>query len=389
MNILFLIQFAWCVVTVVLAMILVASRFQMRWQNRRYEASRKLLVGAMLLLAAHFALQMSQGFRAKSDELGTVVNLLFFTPVVFLISYATFHVVCYREGRRRYITVGAFCYAALLIAFFIGILQSGSLHPGPMLYVMLVCFVVCMLYCISANIREIRHHRKIIEEETAEDMLPYDRYTWASYVIVCASIIMLTASILYRPVLLVIAPIMLVSLLVFTMNFIGYGYNILPTELEEEEAAPFEEDETSTAEVSEPTQSMEEQAPVEDAEDLQASPSLPAERVQLIGQALEKWCREGGFRDSAATLPLLSKKLRLTKTELTIYFEHHLKSTFRVWLSDIRFAEVQRMIRENPHYSNDVISAECGFSSHAHLYKIFKAKTGMTPRQWKESLKEE
>ena len=106
MNILFLMQFAWCVVTVVLAMILVASRFQMRWRNRRYEVSRKLLVASMLLLAAHFILQMSQGFRAKSDELGTVINLLFFTPVVFLISYATFHVVCYREGRRRYLMVG-------------------------------------------------------------------------------------------------------------------------------------------------------------------------------------------------------------------------------------------------------------------------------------------
>ncbi len=230
MNILFLIQFTWCVVCVMLALILVASRFQMRWRNPRYEVSRWLLVGAMGLLAIHFVLQMSQGFRAKSDELGTVVNLLFFTPVVFLISYATFHVVCYREGRRRYITVGIISYVALLIAFFVGISQSGKLHPGPMLYAMLLCFVICMLYCITANIREIRHHRKIMEEETAEDMLPYDRYTWASYAIVCASIIMLTAAILYRPVLLVIAPIMLISLLIFTMNFIGYGYNILPTE---------------------------------------------------------------------------------------------------------------------------------------------------------------
>lgn len=237
MNILFLMQFAWCVVTVVLAMILVASRFQMRWRNRRYEVSRKLLVASMLLLAAHFILQMSQGFRAKSDELGTVINLLFFTPVVFLISYATFHVVCYREGRRRYLMVGGISYALVLFAFIIGISRSGSIHPGAMLYVMLACFVVCMLYCILANIREIRHHRKIMEEETAMDMLPYDRYTWASYVLVCASIIMLTASILYRPLLLVIAPIMLVSIIVFTMNFIGYGYNIMPTEVEEEEDA--------------------------------------------------------------------------------------------------------------------------------------------------------
>ncbi len=127
----------------------------------------------------------------------------------------------------------------------------------------------------------------------------------------------------------------------------------------------------------------------EDDEEPVDSQTLPAERVQKIEQALEKWCQKGGFRDSTITLPLLSYKLRLSKQELTLYFERHLKSTFRVWLSDIRFAEVQRMIREGSQYSNDIISAECGFSSHAHLYKMFKAKTGMTPKQWKDSLASE
>lgn len=383
MNILFLTQFAWCIVSVMLAMMLVASRYQMRWLSRRYEVSRRLLVVAMALLAVHFYLQMSQGFRGKSDELGTVVNLLFYTPVVFLISYATYNVVCYREGRRRYVTVGISSYSALLAAFFVGIARSGDLHPGLMLYVMLLCFVVCMLYCIIANIREIRHHRKIMEEETAVDMLPYDRYTWASYAIVCVSIIMLTATILYRPMLLIIAPLMLVSLLIFTMNFIGYGYNIMPVDIEEEgetaEDVPLSSVDELSSEAVENKQST-------DEPDL---PTLSAERVETIEKALGLWCSSGGFRDSAITLPLLSKKLRISKVDLTLYFERHLKSTFRVWLSDIRFAEVQRMILENPHYSNDMISAECGFSSHAHLYKIFKAKTGMTPRQWKESLAEE
>lgn len=358
MNILFLIQFTWCVVTVMLAMMLVASRFQMRWPNHRYEVSRRLLVGAMLLLTVHFILQMSQGYRAKSDELGTVVNLLFFTPVVFLVSYATYHVVCYREGRRQYITVGAISYAALLAAFFVGILQSGSLHPGPMLYAMFFCFVICMLYCIIANIREIRHHRKIMEEETAEDMLPYDRYTWASYVLVCASIIMIAASIFFRLLLLVIAPVMLVSLIIFTMNFIGYGYNIMPSELVEEE---------------------------EEAEDTASSQPLenPSDKIT---KALDDWVANGGFRDSAVTLPMLSKKLKISRSQLTAYFEQQLNSSFRTWLSGIRYKEAQRMLLENSDYSNDTISAECGFSSRTHLYRVFKLNTGLTPLQWREKV---
>ena len=41
-------------------------------------------------------------------------------------------------------------------------------------------------------------------------------------------------------------------------------------------------------------------------------------------------------------------------------------------------------ILEHPDYSNDVISAECGFSSRSYLYRMFKEKEGCSPTAWKE-----
>ena len=35
-------------------------------------------------------------------------------------------------------------------------------------------------------------------------------------------------------------------------------------------------------------------------------------------------------------------------------------------------------------YSNDIISAECVFSSRTYLYRIFKLKEGCTPTEWRE-----
>ena len=61
-----------------------------------------------------------------------------------------------------------------------------------------------------------------------------------------------------------------------------------------------------------------------------------------------------------------------------------LKSTFRIWLSEIRFNAAKQMMTECPDYSNDIISAECGFSSRTHLYRVFKAKEGCTPTVWRE-----
>ena len=85
-------------------------------------------------------------------------------------------------------------------------------------------------------------------------------------------------------------------------------------------------------------------------------------------------------------MSMLSRNIGIPRRELTLYFVQYLQSSFRVWLSDIRFQEARRMLLENPHYSNEIISVECGFSSHAQLYKIFRTKAGMTPRMFKEKL---
>lgn len=114
---------------------------------------------------------------------------------------------------------------------------------------------------------------------------------------------------------------------------------------------------------------------------------LGSEKISIIESMLASWCDKGGYRDSTVNMPMLSVKLGIPRNELSLYFENYLKSSFRIWLSDIRFKEAQRMLLEECRYSNDTISSECGFSSHAHLYKIFKAKTGFTPGQWRDSVR--
>ena len=59
------------------------------------------------------------------------------------------------------------------------------------------------------------------------------------------------------------------------------------------------------------------------------------------------------------------------------------KIYFRIWLANIRFEAAKTMMRQFPQYSNDLISAECGFSARTYLYRIFKEKTGKTPTEWR------
>lgn len=367
MNTLFLVQFACCIIMLMLGLILVLSRFQIRWTNRRYEVSRWLLAFSMFVLAWHYVLQMVCGFRAKGDEIGAVVNVLFYSPVSSFISYATYNLICYRGGRKKFALMGCVSYALILICFFFGYNDTPrGMHMGEWLYVMLVLFAVTILYSVYTTVIEMRYHRKIIEENTTEDLLPFDRYAYASYGVASIMVLAMVGAICYRPFLYCVGPLMLFSLISFTISFLGYGYNMIPAEVRLE---------LDTAD--EPLEVMEESEEV----------GLGSEKISIIESMLASWCDKGGYRDSTVNMPMLSVKLGIPRNELSMYFENCLKSSFRIWLSDIRFKEAQRMLLEECRYSNDTISSECGFSSHAHLYKIFKAKTGFTPGQWRDSVR--
>lgn len=367
MNTLFLVQFACCIIVSMLGLILVLSRFQIRWTNRRYEVSRWLLAFSIFVLAWHYVLQMVCGFRAKGDEIGAVVNVLFYTPISFIISYATYNLICYRSGRKKFVLVGFVSYALILICFFFGYKDTPrGMHMGEWLYVMLALFAVTIIYSIYTTVVEMRCHRKIIEENTTEDLLPFDRYAYASYGMVGFMFLAMVGAICYRPFLYCVAPLILFSLIFFTITFLGYGYNMIPTEVRLEQ---------ETAD--EPLEVMEVSEEV----------GLDSEKISIIESLLASWCDKGGYRDSTVNMPMLSVKLGIPRNELSMYFENCLKSSFRIWLSDIRFKEAQRMLLEECRYSNDTISSECGFSSHAHLYKVFKAKTGFTPGQWRDSVR--
>lgn len=374
MNQLYLLQFVCCILTAMFGLMLVISRFQVRWVNKRYETSRWLLAFSMFMLSLHYVLQMEYDIRAKSDEMGALFNILFYSPISLVISYATYHLICNNPLRRkRYIYIGTLVYSFILALLLVGTLAKGGLLLGTLLPLMMALFIVGVLYSFWVNIVEMRRHRKLIEEDTGADLLPYDRYSQASYIMMGVSVMILMFAIFYCPMLYILGPLMMLSIFIFTMSFIAYGFNIMPSDTVQDDVYESEEEKTE----------LQEKAETEGASDKEQSEDFTA-----IEQALNDWCAKGGFRDSTVNMIILSRKLDIPKKRLIRYFESYPDGTFRTWLSDVRFQEAQRMLLENSYFNNDTISAECGFSSHAHLYKMFKAKTGMTPGQWRLSVKE-
>lgn len=383
MTSIFILQLICCIITGMLGLHIAMASLQVRWKVRRYETSRWLLCGSMAVFCIHYFLQMTQGFRAQGADVGAVVNIMFYTPVVFAITLSIINMESTRSVMRRYCLRSAAAYALIVAIFIFGVFSNKSLHLGGLLYVMLAFFVGSMAYFIYASYSEVLKRKKKLLEESAGDLLPHVRYARSSLVLVCVSAAFLPIAILFDTLLLLIGPLMLLVLIFFVHSFISLGYYITPVENMLEEQEDQEEQEESDTSTDQLAYGDQQDAVVDGQADLNI---FSQKRMKEIGAALEKWCDDRMYKDCNVTIYSLAANLGCKKNELTEYFNLSQHTNFRTWLSDIRFNEAVRMMKENPEFSNDAISTECGFSSHTQKYRIFKQKTGLSPSQWREQM---
>lgn len=376
---LYLLQFACLIFMFISAFFIAVTRLHVRWINRRYEWSRWMIFSALLFMAVHFFLQMYFGFRATGAAVGAVINALVYLPCFTLFSMAIYNIEATHTKRRKMNLICATVYAAMLAAFAVGYSFSGSLNIGAWLYVMLALFFGNIVYCIYMIIIEMNKRKKLLETMTATDMLPFIRYARASIAMLSLIAISMPFAILSTKSLYIVGPVGLLVLLFFIVNFVAFGNCYVPTEeLLDRERGNGETD-------ADAEQTTAESCVRQSAADCdQSAQRLSAERSAFIQAALDKWCADMGYKDSSVNMLTLSHSLDINKNELTQFFSQCQNTTFRIWLSEIRFNAAKRMMIEYPDYSNDIISSECGFSSRSYLYRVFKEKEGCTPIAWRD-----
>lgn len=316
---------------------------------------------------------------------GAVINILVYLPSFTLFAMAIYNIEATHTNRRKMNMVCAAVYAAMLAVFGTGYYVTGSLNMGVWLYVMLAVFLGNMLYCIYMIIIEMNKRKKLLETMTATDMRPFTRYAHASLALLFITATIIPFAILSTKSLYIIGPFGLVATLFFIVNFVALGFNYVPTEelLDKERGNNLTADAVN-AECEEESVKCDAQQSAPETGSEQTSQQLPASRIAFIRSAIDHWCADLGYKDSTVNMLTLSRMLDINKNELSQYFSQCQNTTFRIWLGEIRFNAAKKMMMENPDFSNDIISSECGFSSRSYLYKIFKEKEGCTPVAWRE-----
>ena len=230
MDSLFLFQFACFIFMLVNAFIVALSHLHVRWENKRYERSRWMIVAALIGLAIQYVLQMTFGFRAMHDNLGAVINILLYTPCFSLISIGIYNIETTRANLRKMILMCSGIYAAIIVVFCVGISLHHSLYIREGLYLMLTLFCVSVFYCIYMIIQEMIRRKNMLETMAATDLLPYVRYSRASVIILWLVVLAMPVAIFSTTLLYIVGPAVLLALLFFNLTFIALGSSYIPTE---------------------------------------------------------------------------------------------------------------------------------------------------------------
>ena len=111
-NVLLIIQASLMGVSLTLFFALVLSSLQKTDTTKAYEIVRWLLAFAMLLFAVHYIMQMVFGFRAQGDDVGAVINILFYSAIAYILSVVAITII---ENSGLCLLLVRCLYSALLL----------------------------------------------------------------------------------------------------------------------------------------------------------------------------------------------------------------------------------------------------------------------------------
>lgn len=362
-SLLLVLQGSSLTMTLGLALLLFFAWFHQPDTSRAYEQMRWCIMSALLLMAVHYFLQIRFGFRAQGDDVGALVNMLFYAPSIYIFSYSFVRLASRKSVRYRFVLVASISMALIVSFFVAGYVHYRSLHMPMALYAMGACFFASIVFCFVYPNKEISRMRRLADEESGQMQVQYNLFLRTAATLLYAASLVMSLSIYFTPLVFIVGTLNLVAMLFFVGSFIALGFNIrnvsqiIGTEIED----------TS------PTEG-------ENAEE--SKPKIGEEQCEMIRPLLEEWRKRKGFATSEINSTMLSARLNIPKRLLVQYLREVEGKTFRVWLSDLRLEEAKRLILAHPDYSNETIAEACGFSR-SHLQVKFKESTGLTTNDWR------
>ena len=102
-----------------------------------------------------------------------------------------------------------------------------------------------------------------------------------------------------------------------------------------------------------------------------------------LKQTIEK---EKLFLDANLTVKQVARMLGVSSAKISQTLNEHYNSNFNVFINTYRIAASKEMIAREAGYTLEAIAMDSGFNSKSTFYTAFKKHTGMTPKQYRDSI---
>jgi AraC-like DNA-binding protein len=107
----------------------------------------------------------------------------------------------------------------------------------------------------------------------------------------------------------------------------------------------------------------------------------------MLEKRIERWLADKGFTEAGITIDTLAALLYTNQKYLSSYINTRKKQTFRKWINELRIEEAKILLLQEPKTTLTEIFFRAGFSEKSHFLRQFKEQTGVSPTEWKNSVR--
>ena len=356
-----------------------------RIKSRQARLARRLMTGGTMLLALHFALQLTMGLRLMGVTQSVILNLAMLIPASYLFARAV--LLLQRRGELSLADrwMGPAVWTVTMVMLAVAALTDGQPLLSDTLKLRMAEKAGAVLYMLMQGYYTWRHTVSLVAMRHALNDY-YDRDTdgmlrWMQYSFVGLMLLALMVPVAIfgsGPGMLIIAFAVYFFLFYLVDSFCFYLVSPAP---ERVQAA-----EQNATEVKE--EACREQAAMSSHKGTEAGTDaalLSPEVTHEVEQAVAAWQARGGYRQTGLLQPQAAQDIGISRYRLTAWL-HQRGVKYTEWMAQLRVEEAKRTIAAHPDWGNDAVAQHCGFADRTVLQRTFKKIEGITPQKYLENL---
>lgn len=354
-------------------------------KSRQARQARRLMTGGTMLLALHFALQLTMGLRLMGVTQSVMLNLAMLIPASYFFARAVLLLQRHGELSLTDRWTGPAVWMVTVAMLAVAALTDGQPLLSDTLKLRMAEKAGAVLYMLMQGYYTWRHTASLVAMRHALSDY-YDRDTdgmlrWMQYSIIGLMLLALMVPMAIFGTgtwMLIIAFAIYFFLFYLVDSFCFYLVSPAPERVQAAEQNATEVKEEACREQA----AMSSHKGTEEGTD---AALLSPEVTHEVEQAVAAWLARGGYRQTGLLQPQAAQDIGISRYRLTAWL-HQRGVKYTEWMAQLRVEEAKRTIAAHPDWSNDTVAQHCGFADRTVLQRTFKKIEGITPQKYMENL---